>query len=179
MLTSFLFIVTFWHELSYWVKISLTRMHSSRMRTARSLTVSRSIFWGVHHTHAPHHACPLPCTPPATHAPHHKHPPAMHAHCHACPPTMHVPYATHTPPPHMLPCHTCPLPCTPPAMHKPLPCMLPCHACPCHVHPSHAFPPPRIPPCHTFLPPPPPCMLSHGQTDTCKNITFANFICRR
>ena len=51
----------------------VTRIHSSRMRTARSLTVchSHSIFLGggVHVTHTP-----------AIHAPHHAHPP-----CHACP----------------------------------------------------------------------------------------------
>ena len=61
-------------------------MHSSRMRTACSLTVSRSICrGGVYATHAPRamhapcHAQPPPCMPPspATHAP----PP-----CHACPP---------------------------------------------------------------------------------------------
>ena len=62
--------------------IALTRMHSSRMRTARSLTVSRSICCG---THAPHLARPPPCTPrhtpplprmpPATYAPRHARPP--------------------------------------------------------------------------------------------------------
>ena len=63
-----------------------TRMHSSRMRSARSLTVSRSIWVG-----GACHACPaathtpLPCMPPATHAPHHACPPP-HA-----PPTMHPP----------------------------------------------------------------------------------------
>ena len=76
----------------------LTRMHSSRMRTARSLTVSRRI----------------PCTPPAT---------------------MHTPGTVHAPWHHSYP----PAPCTPPTRH--------------------------VPPC--------------GQTDTCKNITFANFVCGR
>ena len=89
------------------VNVCQKRMHSSRMRTARSLTVSRSIC----HAHPP-----LPCHAclPATHAPHHARPPATHA---------------------------------PPAMHAPL---------------CHAYPPP-----------------SCGQTDTCKNITFANFVCLR
>ena len=93
-----------------------TRMHSSRMRTARSLTVylSCSACGGGHAWHA---YPPAPCMPPATHAPYHT-PPAMHA-----------------------PCHTCPLPCTPP-----LPCMSPCHACPppC-MPPCHARPLPHVP----------------------------------
>ena len=43
----------------------ITRMHSSRIRTARPLTVSRSIWrGGVRAMHTP-----LPCTPPATHTP--------------------------------------------------------------------------------------------------------------
>ena len=67
-----------------------TRMHSSRMRTAHSLTVSRSICWG---------AC-MACTPPVMHAP-----PATHAPCHACCPAMHT-----TPSPHMPPSHACPPP---------------------------------------------------------------------
>ena len=58
-------------------------MHSSRMRTARSLTVSSSICRGGGHV-------PLPCTSPhyAMHAPPATHdPPAMHTPpCHACPP---------------------------------------------------------------------------------------------
>ena len=112
---------------------------------------------------------PLPCTPPTMQAP------TMHTPCHACPlpcmpPAMHAPPpcmplppchtcppATHAPLPHMPPCHTCP-----PAMHAPPPCMPPCHACPLpHTSPCHA----RLPPC--------------GQKDTCKNITFANFVCGR
>ena len=55
-----------------------TRIHSSRMRTARSLTVSRSICQG---------AC-VPCMPPAMRA----SPPCM-------PPAMHAPL------PHTTPCH--------------------------------------------------------------------------
>ena len=98
-------------------------MHSSRMRTARSLTVSHGICRGTHvpcHTQ-PHHACPLPHMPPATHAPYHacppSHawPPAMHAPCHAHPPCHACPL------PCMPPCHTCPLKCMPPATHAPPP----------------------------------------------------------
>ena len=63
-----------------------TRMHSSRMHTASSLTVSCSIY----------HAHPLRCIPPAMHAPptthvHPQHIPPPHM-----PPTTHPP-ATHTP----------------------------------------------------------------------------------
>ena len=69
-------------------------MHSSRMRTARSLTISHSIC----HAH-PHHARPLPCMhpPPCT-------PPGMHA------PLPHMP-PMHPPP------HTPPPPCMPPLPH--------------------------------------------------------------
>ena len=108
---------------------TLTRMHSSRMRTARSLTVSRSICHAcpLCYTHpSPCHACPPPCMPPAMHThPHHAMhaPPTMHA-PHACPPAMHAPLPC-TPPTMHAPCHACPLPCTPPtAMHTPpLPAM--------------------------------------------------------
>ena len=91
-----------------------TRMHSSRMCTAHSLTVSHSIF----------HPCP---------------PPAMHAPCHACPPATHVPPAMHTPCHTCPPCHACPHHAWPPAMHTPflacpLPHMPPCHACPPAMH---------------------------------------------
>ena len=78
------------------IAISKMRMHSSRMRTARSLTVCRSrSIWGG--------AC-MACMPPT---------------CHACPPTMHAPL------PHTPPCHACPpithapLPCTPPCHARP------------------------------------------------------------
>ena len=102
--------IVFWKE--WW-----TRMHSSRMRSAHSLTVyhSRS---ACMHAPLPHmlpcHACPLQCMPPAMHAPYH-----------ACP----------------LPCT--PLPGMSPAMHAPCsPAMhAPCHACPHHAHPYHACPP--------------------------------------
>ena len=96
------------------------------MRTARSLTVSRSISRGcVCHacppaTHAPlaMHT-PLPCMPPlphvypATHAPCHAYP-----RCHVCPPPC-TPPTTHTPCHACLPHHTCPLPCTPPSPRTP------------------------------------------------------------
>ena len=144
-------------------------MHSSRMLTARSLTISRCI----PHMPPSNHTCPL------------------QPFDHACPPTMHTP----------------PQPCTPLAtMHSPWqlcrptttmhapwqPCISPGnHTCPPsnHAHPTkqpipptnHTHPPPattHAPPSHT-LPnhahPLPPC----GQTDTCKNITFANFFCGR
>ena len=80
-----------------------TRMHSSRMRTARSLTVSRSIC----HTRPPPCMPPamltsLPCMPPAMHAPLPCMPPC-HAHptCHVCPFAMHAPPAM--PAPHARP----------------------------------------------------------------------------
>ena len=106
-----------------------TRMHSSRIRITRSLTVSSClIVVGEGGACVPHHTIhvPPPCIPPAIHAPLpsippcHTHPlpstpPAMHAPLphsphHACPPAMH------SPPPHMPPCHACPLP----TMHAPL-----------------------------------------------------------
>ena len=98
-----------------------TRMHSNRMRTARSLTVSRSICRQgcVYHTH------PLPCVPPCCAPPFPCTPSAMHA------PTLttHAPLpATHAPL-----CHACPLPCMPPAIHAPLPHMAPLPCTPPHV----------------------------------------------
>ena len=125
-----------------------TRMHSSRMRTARSLTVS----------HQKNHACPPrsnhACPPRATtHTPpqsNHAHPPRATTH----PPgaTTHAPPGSnHAPPreqPHMPPPgsnHACP--------PQEQPCMSPWE--------QQRTPPPR------------------GQTDTCKNITFANFVCGR
>ena len=95
-----------------------TRMHSSRMCTACSLTVSHRILCmpptTMHAplplqpcmppatTHAPHnHKCHLqPCTPPAT-----THPPTTHAPQQPCmpPATMHSPQPLPhpaTPPPH-------------------------------------------------------------------------------
>ena len=78
------------------IKRSETRIHSSRMRTTRSLTESRSICWRGGGCAC--HACPLPCMSL----------PCMH-------PAMHAPL------PCTLPCHTCPLPRMPP----PPPCMPP------------------------------------------------------
>ena len=140
----------------------ITRMHSSRMHTTRSLTVSPYLII--------FHACP----PPRSN--------------HACPPraTMHAPIpprgTTHAPPweqPCMPPKqpHT-PLeqPCTPPraTMHAPQeqPRMPPQsnHACP---HPPEQ---PRMPPtpgATTHAPP------VNRITDRCKNITFANYVCGR
>ena len=135
-------------------------MHSSRMRTARLLTVSQYLVVSVgvgdmHARHIPCHAFPLPCMPPAMHAPRHAFPlPCM-------PPAMHIPLPC-IPPYHACPHHACPLPCIPPAMHAP-----------CHAHP---------PAMHTPLPCMPPTTqtpLPRVQTDTCKNITFANFVCGR
>ena len=113
-----------------------TRMHSSRIHTTLSLTVSHSICCGMHPPpptlHAPLcHTCPRPCMPPCHACPPPHMPPTMHAPCHACPP------------PHMPPCHACL-----PATHAPTPQHVPC-----------------MPPC--------------GQTDTCKNITSANFVSGR
>ena len=97
-----------------------TRMHSSRMRTARSLTVcrSRSICPGggvVRVTHAP------PCMPPChTHTQAHSQPcvsptplpcmPPMHTPTVHASPATHTTQATHTP----TPSHA-----RPPAMHAP------------------------------------------------------------
>ena len=151
-------------------------MQSSRMRTACSLTVSRSIC----------HACPpLPCMPPC-HAclPTMHASPAMHTLCHACSlPCMPLPCMLLLPCP--LPCT--PLPCTPSAMQPPvthtchacplLPCISRCQTCPLpHTSPTVHAPLLCIPlPCT-----PPTTYIPHcGQTDTCENITFPNFICSR
>ena len=124
-------------------------MHSSRMRTARC-SGHLSSDERPPAMHTPCHANPLPCTPPAIHTP----------------------------------CQACPLPCMPPAMHAPtihgtsshahptpLPwmspsCMPPTMHAPCHAPSSHAHTPPCMPPLHR-------------QRDTCKNMTFANFVCGR
>ena len=98
-------------------------MHSTRMRTARSLTVSRISLYPMHapqsnHAHPPsNHACP----PQSNHA----HPPPGSNH--ACPPCDQphmLPRSNHACPPREQPCmppgsnHTCPTPqeqpCTPP-----------------------------------------------------------------
>ena len=116
-------------------------MHSSRMRTARSLTVSPYLVVS--------HACPpweQPCMPPWSN---HAHPPQSN---HTCPPraTMHAPWeqpctppgaTTHAPPEQ---------PLTPPGatMHAPLP------------RSNHARPPPGA----TMHAPP-----VNRITDRCKN----------
>ena len=142
-----------------------TRMHSSRMRTAHSLIVSPYLIKIPMHAPPSCHAHPpSPCMPP------------LH---HACPPSPHTPLSPCTPPqlPHTppSPCMLPPSPCMPPS-----PCTPPfCHACPPfttppgnHAHPLATINAPHQQP-HTHpQPPPPPCR----QTDTCKNITFANFV---
>ena len=85
--------------------------------------------------------------------------------------------ATHAPPrpPCTPPCHTCPLLCMRPVMHAPLPHhahSLPCMHAPLTCTPtSPAMHAPSH--CHTCLPAMHPPI---GQTDTCKNITFTNFV---
>ena len=159
-----------------------TRMHSSRMRTARSLTVSHRILCTPPPatTHAPwlprippsNHA-----SPPTMHAPHnHTHPPGNHAHpwqprippppsSHAHPPaTMHAPH-NHAHPlvtwqPHMPPTPRQPR-MPPTTMHTPsdhTPSLATTHA-----------PLPRQP----RMPPPPVNRI----TDACKNITLPQFRC--
>ena len=115
----------------------MTRMHSSRMRTARSLTVSRSIC----HACPPAMHTPQPCMPPGHACPSAIHAPeAMHTPCHACPPATHTP--GHACPPTM---HASP------AVHAPLPCTSPAMRTPCWHTPSHAHP------CRHACPLPPPC----------------------
>ena len=132
-------------------------MHSSRMRTARSLTVccSRSICPGVAMWNNILNTFPDRMAVDLFSEIHTKssstqalrtrhilvHHVVQHHACHVCPPAMHAPL------PHMPPCHTCPPcmppPCTPLTMHAPLPsmppplprmppqpCMPPGHACP-------------------------------------------------
>ena len=98
-------------------------MHSSRMRTTRSLTVSRHILCTPWQPHMPPQQ---PCMPP----PHHNHacpPTTMHVPSnHACPPTtMHTPHNQTCPEAtmHTLGNLTCPPPATwhPPATtHAPV-----------------------------------------------------------
>ena len=109
-----------------------TRMHSSRMCTACSLTVSRSIC----------HACSPTMHAPYMHTPYHAHHP-----CHACSP------ATHAPLPCMPPCDTCPPAMHSPAMHAPLPCTPPTMHAPAKHAPHHTHTPlPCTPPCHACPP---------------------------
>ena len=125
------------------------KMHSSRMRTARSLTVSPYLI--VSHTCPPriNHAHPPeePRMPPPPRATMH----ALPGSNHACPPgaTTHAPpQSNHTPPEQ---------PRTPPWSN---------HACP----PRATTHPPRA----TMHTPP-----VNRMTDMCKNITFANYVCGR
>ena len=95
--------------------INKTRMHSSRMRTDGSLTVSRSIcLW---------HACPpLPRMPPCHVHPLPHMPPTTHPlPCMPTPPCMPPPYTLPHPPPCMPPCDTRPSPPNhaPPTTHAP------------------------------------------------------------
>ena len=168
------------------------------MRTASSLTVSH---WKSHCTpHGANHACPpreqpriapwIPCMPPQSN---HTCPPGSN---HACPPgaTMHAPpgsnhaqppgATTHAPQSN----HACPPGAT---MHTPpeQPHMppweqprMPPQEQPHMAPPEQPHMPPRsnhavrnAPPGAHHAMPPPHC----GQTDTCKNITFANFVCGR
>ena len=129
-------------------------MHSSRMHTALSLTVSHIICRGkacmphtplpchaclpasLPHMPPPHacsqHACPLPCTSPCHACP------LPHTPCLACPLPCNPPPCMPLFPPHMppgtCPQHTCPPPCTPRAMHAPLPRMPPTTHAPPSMH---------------------------------------------
>ena len=98
------------------MKIIITRMHSSRMRTVRCSGRLSC------HARPPCHAHPVPCMPPLP-----RMPPAMHA------PLPCMPPATQAP------CHACshhahPLPCMPP------PCMPPPAMPPTQHTPRHARP---------------------------------------
>ena len=124
----------------------LTRMHSSRMCTARTMTDH------AYHAHPPFamhmpplchaHAPPLPHMPPfATHAPLSPSPYMSPLH-HACPPSPHMPPLPHTAPQEQP--HTHPL----------------CHACPPrsnHTHPLGATTHHHAPPGATTHAPPQPC----------------------
>ena len=129
-------------------------MHSSRMRTTSSLTVSHSVCWGhVCHAYPPHIAS-------ATHAPPHCH--ACHP-CHACPPLPCLPPPTmHIPLPHM----------PPPAMYTSLPCMPPYHACPSATPPLPCTPHMPTDPMHAS---PRTEFLTHAS----ENITLAQLRCGR
>ena len=160
-------------------------MHSSRIRTACSLTVSHSIC----------HACSLPhMSPSATHTPLPFMPPTMHAPspCHTHPPTTYAPLLCTPPMPCMPPamhvtCHTCPLPCTPPATHAPchaypLPHTLHCHTCPpCNTCPQACtplplphtpHPPTTHAPCHAC-----PSLWTEFLTHVSENITLPQLRC--
>ena len=148
------------------LKITITRMHSSRMRTACSLTVSRRILRMPPRGKTIHTAQEKPCTPTqekpcmppgekprmpprkTTHAPPGKKP-------HTPPPTWQNPCMPPQKKPHMPPSKNhacCPSPQQklrlPPHNHMPLQAT------------THAPPVNRI-------------------TDACENITFANYVCGR
>ena len=130
-------------------------MHSNRMRTARSLTVSPSIC----HTYHPTTHTPLPCMHPAKHDPPtmqpcHTHPDLPNMSPLPCNPATHTP-TCQTCPPAMQPCHT-----HRPAMHPPLPCNPATHTDlphippamqPCHTHRPAMHPPAMHAPCHAHL----------------------------
>ena len=89
--------------------------------------------------------------------------------CHACPPPLSCTVSF----------HACPLPFKPPATHAPVR-----HAPLSHTPPSPWMPLLSRTPSHHSRPPPfvthaPFATHAHpcGQTDTCENITFANFVC--
>ena len=143
--------ICIWHILGMDTDYTLTRMHSSRMRTVRCSG------------HLSRHACP-----PAMHTL-----PAMHASF-----AMHTPFTTYVPPlPHMPPftTHVPLLPHIPPfTTHVPLLPHMPSfdthaplhHTCPpfaMHAPPSPCTPPP---PWTEFL------------THTCENITFPQQLLR-
>ena len=88
-------------------------MHSSRMRTARSLTVSRRV---LHMPPSPLAAMHAPWQPHTTPQQPHMPPTTMHTpHNHTCPPTtMHIPLQSHTP---SAITDASPQPCTPPCNH--------------------------------------------------------------
>ena len=132
---------------------------------------------------------PVGCVPPA-------HWPYLHIASYP----MHAPQSNHTHPPEqpcMPPRATTHAPLEQPHMppgattHTPLPWSN--HACPPHPQSNHTSPPlgatmhaplpPRAtthPPATTHaLPWEQPCTPPRRQTDTCKNITFANFVCGR
>ena len=150
----------------------ITRMHSSRMRTARSLTVSRRIL----------------CTPPHNHAwspGNHAHPPGNHAHPQQprTPPNNHTPPGNHACPPattHTPSNHTCPLqqPCTLPSNHT-CPPLATTHTPP---ETMHAPQQPRTPPGNHTSPatmPAPPPVDRILDTRFWKYYLGPNFVCGR
>ena len=86
---------------------------------------------------------------------------------------MQAPPATNT--------HTPLQPCTPPSNHACPPATMHTPQQPCMPPSNHAWPPGNHahPPATTHAPRQPRMPPPRGQTDTCKNITFANFVCGR